>query len=651
MQRWNERSRLVFFAFVLILVASTSSLSQMPLERSGDRGGMMAAPGGPVMMGTVIQVSGETMEVTTGTGEIATISLTKGTACVREVPIDSAQLKTGDAVVIEMREGNDQISALRVVTAKAGGEGHPTQQFQGRGPVTGTITGLDPLTVTLSSGDTKKIDVSGPTRYSREEALSLSALEKGARVVIIAPPVQGGGRREAKKIILLPSVAGYRQQGHPGNGQSFAGSPNGTIAKQYADSLFGFREGLLHPDIYSVLGVHWAGTGITLASWNDVERTKGRYDFSAVDNTIAFFYNQGVNLEIELRPANALYGTAFKEFTASGGKKADEYPEGHVNDYARFIKAFVERYNGDGKNDAPGSPVIKEYQFIHELPPRHAAFEQYWKANPEKYAELFSVTYSAVKESCPDCDLYLSGSFIEDFESGDHKVFFAEVFDYFKNHTIRFPTLIFDYHYWNKNPVANPTGYREHYRIMEIIRKFCRSYGYTDSQVKFVSNTGAPARSQNEEKGQAMFLVKSYAILAGEKVKKIFWAMSLDSQRERDFFAYTGLVYSNGEKKAAYRTLRMLMERMKGVDFDAVKRVEAGGRDVFIFAFAKRHTGKKLFIAWQDASPRGSDFEISVGRGTFAVVDAITGENVAEKISDGKIAVTLSDVPRYIEEK
>ncbi|MBU4174575.1 MAG: hypothetical protein KKB90_12760 [Actinobacteria bacterium] len=66
------------------------------------------------------------------------------------------------------------------------------------------------------------------------------------------------------------------------------------------------------------------------------------------------FAENGINLVYMVRPINELYGTYWNEFGES-----DEYPDGHLEEWSNYIKAFVERYDGDGIDDVECSPKAR----------------------------------------------------------------------------------------------------------------------------------------------------------------------------------------------------------------------------------------------------------------------------------------------------
>ena len=91
-------------------------------------------------------------------------------------------------------------------------------------------------------------------------------------------------------------------------------------------------------------------------------------------------------------------------------------PPADVNTFAAFAAWMVERYDGDGVNDAPGSPRIAYWQIWNE--PNDTAL---WPdiaggANARKlrYGQMLVATYQAIKAADPTAKVLIGGVYIYD---------------------------------------------------------------------------------------------------------------------------------------------------------------------------------------------------------------------------------------------
>ena len=78
---------------------------------------------------------------------------------------------------------------------------------------------------------------------------------------------------------------------------------------------------------------------------------------------------------------------------------ANSYMPSDTDKYIAFVKATVERYDGDGVDDMPGlTNPIKYWQVGNEPNSAKSGF-----------ADLQRITYTAIKQACPDCTVLIGG--------------------------------------------------------------------------------------------------------------------------------------------------------------------------------------------------------------------------------------------------
>lgn len=78
--------------------------------------------------------------------------------------------------------------------------------------------------------------------------------------------------------------------------------------------------------------------------------------------------------------------------------------------YLTWVKALVERYDGDGVNDLPGLTIpIKYYEILNE-PDLNAQHLDFYQGSPADYAELLIKTSKAIKQADPDAKVLIAGA-------------------------------------------------------------------------------------------------------------------------------------------------------------------------------------------------------------------------------------------------
>ncbi|HAZ08596.1 MAG TPA: hypothetical protein DCZ01_08775 [Elusimicrobia bacterium] len=292
--------------------------------------------------------------------------------------------------------------------------------------------------------------------------------------------------------------------------------------------------------------------------------------------------------------------------------------------YLRFVKAAVERYDGDGVDDMPGLKVpIRHWQVENE--PDIAS------EDTEGYAHIYEITYDAIKAACPQAEVALGGQTgggIPVFER-----FFAPVLKKLGGKRVD----IYDIHYYGDAKLA----WRGVQEVYDHVRKRLDELGYAKTEIwitEMGTYSGAPGdeksrmpppRNERErqrqrdlgqipepprlklppqsEREQAQDVVKRHAYALSIGVKKTFWAWGLLEGFAHDdgFFDHTGFLYDGefdddpprGTPKLAYHAYRKMTELLDGADWTRVE-MPALGKDVHAIRVPR---GKgTVTVLWRD---------------------------------------------------
>jgi hypothetical protein len=469
-------------------------------------------------------------------------------------------------------------------------------------------------------------------------------------------------------VFLLSGCGGGGQGSSPGGGSP----PPSTPA--YSASPFGFLD--VPPknfDRYSDLGAHWLNGGREGYDWNRIENFSGRYDFSEHDQELCNFYQQGQNLKYTIRPINTIYGTRWVEGNLAA---TDEYPDGYLNNWADFVQRFAERYDGDGVNDASCSTTIaiRHFQLVHELGPIEM---DYWQNHRDQYAEVFAVTYEALKRACADCILYMPVPHISELNGQN---FLSDVLSYLKGKNL--PDIGFDYHHWSvdlSKPVSENwktlgEDYRTSLQYLNRIKELAASNGFSGSNI--ISGESGMAGTLEMEPYQAGYVIRSYITNLAYGQKKQLWTSVIEYSQYNDtiIFAHTGLIHnpanSDGlsHKKLAYYTYKKMVEILEGSDWNNIQTIQESG-DVYIYKFIK--SGKPIYAAWWDyfndatytqgktkqvtiTGVQGNSVIITEAVPKFASGKDVTDYNTAFKtdtksVINGQITIDIGESPVFVE--
>ncbi|MFC1645486.1 hypothetical protein ACFL08_05695 [Patescibacteria group bacterium] len=169
--------------------------------------------------------------------------------------------------------------------------------------------------------------------------------------------------------------------------------------------------------------------------WNDVEREKGEFDWSHLDEILSegneYFEGGVYNLAMIWPYANWDQKTCHngKKYEATGHLKGgdEDLMLGTPCDfgaYAKFLEKVVERYDGDGIDDAPGLRTpVKYWEIMNEPAMQGGSIGgagedlKFFVGTSEEYFNILKTSYEVIKKSDSDAKVAHGGM------AGMHKKF------------------------------------------------------------------------------------------------------------------------------------------------------------------------------------------------------------------------------------
>ena len=152
-------------------------------------------------------------------------------------------------------------------------------------------------------------------------------------------------------------------------------------------------------------GIGWVRTNW---SWKDFQPEEGPFIFEQFDMVARLASEHGVNLLPILTAVPAWASTAPAALIAERGNLSpvDRYRPRDMDEWLTYVRTVVERYDGDGIDDAPGSPHISHWEVWNE--PNLALF---WPPEPnvEEYVSLLASTHAEVMRTDPTATVVLGG--------------------------------------------------------------------------------------------------------------------------------------------------------------------------------------------------------------------------------------------------
>lgn len=391
-------------------------------------------------------------------------------------------------------------------------------------------------------------------------------------------------------------------------------------------SPFGIQGPKEYTPNFTRLGVNWVrSSGNIRLSWGEVEPERGRYNFEhlrRIDKAISGFNSNNVNMMITVYVQNPWdqlgdrEGKKFwKKWKRNPGKQEGrlraKLPKNSAA-FLDFIQFIVERYDGDGIDDAPGSPVVHYWQIVNEA-------DLDWKDSKANFARLVKHTYKAVKKADPNAKVVLSGVGLP---RGFPRFYvpMLEKLDRIKDRPGERYFDVFDFHWFvggaggyivadNKHFMGGIKSFKSY---LDMIRSTLNKYGYNDIPIwitEMCTHTGKPKAKNvkfphQTEMQQASELVKRFVYPLSLGVDRIFWSRIVDTHnykgKSNSFFNHVGLVYNpknkgRSAKKLSFYTYKLLIEKLAGSDWGAIEKIDMG-EGVFAYRF-KKNT-KSVYVMW-----------------------------------------------------
>lgn len=470
---------------------------------------------------------------------------------------------------------------------------------------------------------------------------------------------------------------------------------NNSVNRSYEDSPFGVSGAYSRPyiaddnasrqDVYQKInelktpyehvqdiGAKWVRPGIDI-TWPLVQRSREDVENGVFDWTITDkLYGQvpeGVNVLANIGVDRGLKQNSW-EFV---DKQAESY-------YTTYIKAIIERYDGDGNKDMPGlENPIKYWQIGNEpafilgkLLRSDKNAELDWKS----FRRLHEITCGAIKENDPEAKVVIGGMAFGHLVNSSRpeallykkevESFYLPIINSLQSNCVDF----FDIHYYGAFGED-----RMEYKGMKDVYSFIRSAldkaGFQNTKIWF-TETASPSKPFGE-KAQAIELVKRFIYPISFGAEKVFWwnmiegEYPLEDDKPSDHF---GLVYDGigkddpgyGVKKLAYYSYKKMVDILEGSDWNSVVAVQ-GGDSIYIYKLNRAN--QSIWVAW---SENGADRQIQIGgvnssriNITESVPKYESGKEVknyynafngeTKTVNNGSVTLDVGRVPVFITEE
>lgn len=443
---------------------------------------------------------------------------------------------------------------------------------------------------------------------------------------------------------------------------------------------------------YRALGASWTRSNVQLI-WEIVEPQVGE----------GYVWDNEVGTDDAFTSAAAAgvhYLAVFNEGVLRNPSARNQLVE--VEAYQRFVRAVVERYDGDGVDDAPGDVRIHDWQVGNETMVINAS-----PTGAEDYVRWFTITAEAVREADPEAKVVV----IATADSSRVDDLHREVLPALVEQGVRFDAV--DIHHWGRaEEVEIPAvpAYRvlfeelglsdveiwsgEHGTYVGQILppevecipvctadQVCAAVGgaprcvdrcASDADCLHLDRTchldsGVCTEPEQSLTEQARSLVQRYVVNRDLGVRRILWN-NLVSWHQ--FMGQDGGIYDRiglvsggflefetpadcGQPRPAWFSFQRLAARTDETVAERLGPVEVGAEDAYVSAYRDRQSDLTGWVGWSTGGEAEVQLELATGSATVTslITDADgtpTRDGVVDAV-DGQVTVMLGADPVWIE--
>ncbi len=374
-------------------------------------------------------------------------------------------------------------------------------------------------------------------------------------------------------------------------------------------------------------GIDWVRIPVKWSVVETEEYDPSVYDWSVADRAVQVaLEGQGCKRIILTHQSAPTWAAKFFAESAIATDKLDAF--------ADYMTALAERYDGDGVDDADGSPVVNYFEMYNEPDASVANYgHSGWgeavgvDLDHQDYVDMLNIAHGAIKSANPKAKILLGGIahdwFAPDDEHPDREGYFVEgflydvlelgggkYFDIFNVHV--YPSFA-DTWIPQVDPGCTVTGSCVGPGLLEkiaVMRKVLVDYGLSDKPI-FITESGwyseAAIDIPSNETVHARYVVELSVQAKASDVE----VMILFSLVDPDLTLHKyGLVTSTGRQKLAYDAYVEIIQRLGYATYSR-KLDDSETSDEFMeaYEFVDEDIGSTFVVAWRNPAEMGEDLD------------------------------------------
>lgn len=412
-------------------------------------------------------------------------------------------------------------------------------------------------------------------------------------------------------------------------------------------------------------GIGWAREEL---SWANIEPArKGDWNFPYFDKRIGQLAGAGYGVigMLLTTPEWARVRDCKGRIRAAG---ALDYwcPPANPRDFSDYAWTIVERYDGDGVMDAPGSPRVAAWQIWNE-----PSAPITWPGSPAEYGVLLVEAYKAIKAADPTAIVTIGGVYLFDGLGTDptdgikfyNQVFAAvpearETFDALPIHPYMTsvapdaPAIHASITLWGRIQLAQK-WLRENQGRRGVRPLWISELGWSTSRCA----EGGPAHAAPSEDAVATYLVRSHVIALSLGVQHVSYFQLEDKfdgrkgQECDDAASMLDTIATGYREKPAYAAYRTMTRELDGatfLGFGKFHRYPYNPNDQnYVGLYHMRFRladGSRADVLWRTLGTQTVDLPLEVRRGA----ELIARDGARAALSGGAARITVGEQPVYV---
>lgn len=362
-------------------------------------------------------------------------------------------------------------------------------------------------------------------------------------------------------------------------------------------------------------GATWMRVPIAWSAVEPVNVEPANYQWEYADSQIALAYQRCLPLIVTIETNPSWASTMVEGYLNKVS----------VNELAQFVAALAERYDGDGSQDAPGSPRVLYFEMYNEPDVGENSIQVRWGDAADKYAAMLKAVYPAIKAANPQAQVVFGGIAYDFFTDQDKlnpqnngpfvRLFFENVLkngggSYFDVMNFHFYPLFGPN--WTKDFPKDGPGLLEK---TNAVRTSMTKYGINKPII--ITEAGwhnSDASGGNKPFGndtlQVRYVQTLYTQAKAAGITMMAWWPFADVGGSYNY--NSGLVTEafNGSttRKAAYTAYNVFAREIAGTDFVAEIKADA---DVQVYKFYDKAGKRTIYVAWSNPTDIASVFGMS----------------------------------------